>query len=82
MTDSRFDPARRRAPAAQTPRRREARRRRWTVLAVLFPLFFFVVIALGLVAMYFRHMEFFKPARVGWNAAAPSPASATPAAPA
>ena len=55
------------APAAL----REARRRRWTLLAVLFPLFFFLVIALGLAAMYFRHMEFFRPARVGAQPGSP-----------
>jgi hypothetical protein len=45
--------------------RRTRRRRRWAIVAVLFPLFFLMVILLGLAAMYYRHMEFFRPPAVG-----------------
>jgi len=51
--------------ANDTARLRERRRRRWAVLAVLFPLFFLMVIGVGVAAMYYRRMEFFKPPAVG-----------------
>lgn len=35
------------------------------MLAVLFPLFFLVVIGVGVAAMFYRHMEFFRPPPVG-----------------
>ncbi len=57
--------------AHSAAQRREARRRRWTILALLFPLFFFLVIAFGLATMYFRQMEFFRPARVGMHPGPP-----------
>jgi type II secretory pathway component PulK len=41
------------------------KRRRAALIAVLFPLFFLVVIAIGVAAMYYRQMSFFKPAEVG-----------------
>jgi hypothetical protein len=47
----------------RTPRAR--RLRRWAILAVLFPVFFLVVIGIGVAAMYYRRMEFFKPPAVG-----------------
>jgi len=37
------------------------RRRRWAIGAMLFPLFFFMVIAIGIAAMYYRRMEIFRP---------------------
>jgi hypothetical protein len=37
------------------------RRRRWAIGAMLFPLFFTTVIAIGLIAMLYRHMEIFRP---------------------
>ncbi|HXY21252.1 MAG TPA: hypothetical protein VEI29_01115 [Burkholderiaceae bacterium] len=42
--------------------RRQARRRRhWALWALLFPLLFTTVIALGLIAMFYKRMEFFRP---------------------
>ena len=43
--------------------RRQARRQRhWALWALLFPLLFTTLIALGLVAMFYKRMEFFRPA--------------------
>ena len=43
--------------------RRQARRQRhWALWALLFPLLFTTVIALGLMAMFYKRMEFFRPA--------------------
>jgi hypothetical protein len=42
--------------------RLQHRRRRWAIVAVCFPLFFFVVVAAGLLAMANRRMEWFRPA--------------------
>lgn len=45
---------------------RQARRRRNAALwALLFPLIFTTVIAIGLAAMYYRQMEFFRPSHAG-----------------
>ena len=49
--------------------RRRRRRRRWALLAILFPLFFLAVIALGVAAMYYHRMEFFRPPPVGGRSA-------------
>jgi len=55
----------RKSPASpsRAPGGRERRRRNWTILAILFPLVFFLVIAIGLAAMYFKRMEFFRPGK-------------------
>jgi len=56
------------APQATPDKRvsRAARRRLWVAFApVLFPLFFLVVIGIGVAAMYYRQMQFFKPAPLG-----------------
>jgi len=59
------------APAPRKPQnalsqeelRRQARRKRhWALWALLFPLLFTTVIALGLIAMFYKRMEFFRPA--------------------
>jgi len=48
--------------AKQELARRQAKRRRKAALwALLFPLIFTTVIAIGLAAMYYRRMEFFRP---------------------
>lgn len=53
-------------PAAQRAARQRARRlRRWAIVAVLFPVFFLVVIGIGIGAMYSRRMQLFKPPPVG-----------------
>lgn len=57
------------ADAAQHRRSRRARRSAW--IALLFPLIFFLVVAIGLFAMANRRMEFFKPPAVGAATAAP-----------
>ena len=46
------------------------RRRNWAIWALLFPLIFTAVIAIGLAAMFYRHMEIFRPS----HAAAGPPA--------
>jgi len=48
-------------PAAQDRARRARRRRTFALLALLFPLLFATVIAVGLLAMAYRHMEIFRP---------------------
>lgn len=50
-----------RLPRASRPRRKW----RWAVLGLLFPLLFFLVIAVGVAAMAFRHMEIFRPTERG-----------------
>jgi hypothetical protein len=48
--------------ANQERLRRQARRQRhWALWALLFPLLFTTVIALGLIAMFYKRMEFFRP---------------------
>ncbi len=64
----------RKAEAQAAARRR---RRRWAVVAVLFPLFFLLVIALGIAAMAWRHMEFFRPSPASNRAAAPAVSAQT-----
>ena len=53
--------------AARADARRQARRRRIALGAMLFPLFFLIVIAVGIVAMHHGRagMEFFRPAPSG-----------------
>ena len=60
-------------PRGARPRRaaRPRRRWRWALLGLLFPLLFFVVIAIGVAAMAFRHMEIFRPVERGALPAAP-----------
>ncbi|SPE27566.1 exported hypothetical protein [Burkholderiales bacterium] len=41
--------------------RARRRRRRWAIGAMLFPLLFATVIAIGLAAMFYRRMEIFRP---------------------
>jgi len=49
-------------PAREALARQARRRRRWAIGALVFPLIVATVIAIGLVAMFYRHMEFFRPA--------------------
>ena len=51
--------------AALAAKRLARRRRRMALGAVLFPLFFLLVIGIGLAAMHFKRMDFFKPAPTG-----------------
>ena len=50
------------APAQERMRRLARRRRQWALWALLFPLVFTTVIAIGLLAMFYKRMEFFRPA--------------------
>jgi len=49
-------------PAQEALARQARRRRRWALAAMLFPLLFATVIAVGLAAMFFKRMEIFRPA--------------------
>lgn len=52
-----------RSPSARP--RDQRRMRRAALIAVLFPVFFLLVIAVGVAAMYYHQMAVFKPAAVG-----------------
>lgn len=50
------------AGARERSLRQARRRRHWALWALLFPLIFTTVIAIGLAAMFYKRMEFFRPA--------------------
>ncbi len=66
-------PASRASPGARAGRahdmQRARRRRRWTLLALLFPAIFFAVVAFGVASMFYGRMSIFRPAPSSSDAA-------------
>jgi len=64
---ARASPEARPGPAHDMLRAR--RRRRWALLALLFPAIFFAVVAFGVASMFYGRMSIFRPAPAGSDAA-------------